>query len=119
MIRHRKVDRQRRRPCQRGPDSMIGLSKITDGGKIKMLYCPQAPATIHHEKEPSETLKSSLLETEFKPPVWDPSPRRGPRLVGHLFRTARGLRALDNDGREIGYYPTPDEGARALLENLP
>ena len=54
---------------------MIDLSKITDGGKIKMLYCPQAPATVHQEKEPSETLKSSLLETEFKPPVWNPSPR--------------------------------------------
>jgi hypothetical protein len=96
---------------------MIGLSKITDGGKIKMLYCPQAPATIHHEKEPSETLKSSLLETEFKPPVWDPSPRHRRPWLRRAFAANRTRpRALDNDGREIGYYSTPDEGARALLE---
>ena len=96
---------------------MIDLSKITDGGKIKMLYCPQAPATIHQEKEPSETLSLPCWRRSSSHRFGTPVPVIGVHgCVGHLLRTARGLRALDNDGREIGYYPTPDEGARALLE---
>jgi hypothetical protein len=35
--------------------------------------------------------------------------------VGHLIRTARGVRAFDADDKEIGTYPTMDEAAAALL----
>jgi hypothetical protein len=36
--------------------------------------------------------------------------------VGHLIRSARGFRAFDASDREIGTYPSPDDGARVLLE---
>ena len=34
--------------------------------------------------------------------------------VGHLIRTARGVRALDANDKEIGTYATMDEAAAAF-----
>jgi len=37
-------------------------------------------------------------------------------FAGHLLRTARGFRACDVRDKQIGVYPTADQGATALLE---
>ncbi len=36
--------------------------------------------------------------------------------VGHLIRTARGVRAFDATDKEVGTYATMGEAAAALLE---
>lgn len=38
---------------------------------------------------------------------------------GHMMQTCRGYRAVDNDGRDLGYYRTPAEAIEAIANKQP